>query len=119
MNPQLIADAYIETWNESNADQRRSLLARHWSTQASYVDPLMQASGAEQIAGLVEAVKARFPEFRFQLRGTPNGHGDYVRLAWALGAPGQEAPIEGSDLVELQDGRTSRVIGFIDKAPAA
>ena len=119
MTPRLIADAYIETWNETNADQRRSLLSRHWSPQASYVDPLMQGTGADQIAGLIEAVKTRFPGFRFQLLGTPNGHGAYVRLAWTLGAPGQEAPIEGSDVLEMQDGRINRVIGFIDKAPAS
>lgn len=118
MTPRLIADAYIETWNAANADQRRSLLSRHWSPQASYVDPLMQGAGPEQIAGLIEAVKTRFPGFRFQLQGTPNGYGAYIRLAWTLGAPGHEAPIEGSDVLELQDGRIARVIGFIDKAPA-
>lgn len=119
MTSKLIADAYIETWNEGNADQRLALLSKYWSPHARYVDPLMQGTGTEQIAGLIAALKERFPAFRFQLRGTPDGHGAYVRLAWALGIPGQEAPIEGSDVLELQEGRIGRVIGFIDKAPAA
>ena len=61
---------------------------------------------------------SRFPGFRFTLLGTPDGHGDYVRLAWALGPDGSPAPIEGSDVVTLEGGRIRRVIGFIDRAPA-
>ena len=117
--PQAIAQAYLETWNETDAQRRSALLRQHWTTQASYVDPLMQGSGEAGIAGLVGAVHQRFPGFRFTQIGTPDGHGDYVRLSWALGPEGQQPPIEGSDVVIVKDGRIDRVIGFIDRAPAA
>ncbi len=119
MTPQQIALAYLQTWNATDSQLRAALLAEHWTAGATYVDPLMQADGVEQIAGLVDAVHARFPGFRFQLRGIPDGFGPFVRLAWSLGVPGEEAPIDGSDLIELQDGRIARVIGFIDRAPAS
>ena len=114
-----IARHYIDTWNEPDEARRRALLARHWSEDASYVDPLMRAEGTAQVAALVAAVQQRFPGFRFALTGTPDGHGEFVRLSWSLGPEGDAAPIEGSDVVELRDGRIGRVIGFIDRAPAA
>ena len=114
-----IARHYIDTWNEPDEARRRALLARHWSEDASYVDPLMRADGTVQVAGLVAAVQQRFSGFRFALTGTPDGHGEFVRLSWSLGPEGGAAPIEGSDVVELRDGRIGRVIGFIDRAPAA
>jgi hypothetical protein len=118
-DPASIAQAYVDTWNETDAERRRSLLKKHWTGDASYTDPLMRGDGEAQIAGLVGAVHQRFPGFRFKLTGTPNGHGAYLRLSWSLGPDGGEPPIEGSDVVVVQDGRIRQVIGFIDRAPAA
>ena len=118
-DPASIARAYLETWNETDDERRRSLLQKHWTRDASYVDPMMRGEGEATIAGLIGGVHQRFPGFRFRLSGTPNGHGDHVRLSWTLGPDGSEPPIEGSDVVVLQDGRIRQVIGFIDRAPAA
>jgi hypothetical protein len=116
-DPIAIARAYLETWNETDDARRRSLIASHWAADATYADPLMAATGAEQIAGLVGAVHQRFPGFRFKPTGAPDGHGQYVRLSWSLGPEGAEPPIEGSDVVMVDDGRIRQVIGFIDRAP--
>ena len=117
-DPKSVAQAYLETWNEPDEDLRRSLLGKHWTTTATYVDPLMRAEGTQQIGSLVGAVQQRFPGFRFRPSGTPDGHGDYVRLSWTLGPAAGEPPIEGSDVVIMRDGRISQVIGFLDRAPA-
>lgn len=118
-DPTLIARAYLETWNETDGSKRLALLQRHWTDDATYVDPLMGAEGSEQISALVAAVHQRFPGFRFEAIGTPNGHGRYVRLSWSLGPAGTQPPIEGSDVVVLEEGRIRQVIGFIDRAPAS
>lgn len=118
-DPTSIAAAYLDTWNETDAEKRHALMKTHWSEDATYVDPLMSAEGAGQIAGLVGAVHQRFPGFRFKSLGTPNGHGRYVRLAWSLGPEGAEPPIEGSDLLTVDGGRIRQVVGFIDRAPAS
>ncbi|NPU65222.1 nuclear transport factor 2 family protein [Bradyrhizobium sp. 83012] len=112
-----IADGYIALWNERDATQRRTLLARQWTDDASYVDPLMYGSGYDGIDALVNGVQQRFPDFRFRLRGSANGHGNYVRFAWTLGPADADGPIEGTDFVELADGRIRRVTGFLDKVP--
>ena len=117
-DPAVIARAYLETWNENDGTKRQSLLKKHWAAVATYVDPVMSAEGTEKISGLVGAVHQRFPGFRFKLTGTPNGHGKYVRLSWSLGPDGAEPPIEGSDVVLVDEGRICQVIGFIDRAPA-
>ncbi len=118
-DPTLIARAYLETWNETDGSKRLALLQRHWTDDATYVDPLMGAEGSEQISALVAAVHQRFPGFRFEEIGTANGHGRYVRLSWSLGPAGTQPPIEGSDVVVVEEGRIRQVIGFIDRAPAS
>lgn len=118
-DPASIARRYLDTWNETDPERRRRLFAEHWTEDARYVDPLMSGRGAAQIDGLIAAVHARFPQFRFAALGAPDGHGDHVRFSWALGPAGAEAPIKGSDVVELSQGKIARVIGFLDQVPAA
>lgn len=117
-DPRNIAERYIALWNEDDAGIRRELLATDWTEDATYVDPLMQGHGPTEIDGLVAGVKARFPSFQFKLIGKPDGHGDHVRFSWSLG-PGDfvDAPIEGTDIVLMHEGRIQSVTGFLDRVP--
>ena len=117
-DPKSVATRYLDAWNEADADRRARLLREHWADDARYVDPLMRGDGLQQIDALIAAVHARFPGFRFALANGADGHGDHVRFSWSLGPAGGEAPIAGSDVVELRDGRIARVIGFLDRVPA-
>jgi len=114
----LVADRYIALWNESDPAARQKLLAENWTADATYVDPLMAGSGTAEIDGLIAGVQQRFPNFRFNLIGTPDGYGDKVRFSWSLG-PGDyvDAPIEGTDFAIVRDGRIHAVTGFLDKVP--
>jgi hypothetical protein len=114
-----IAQRYIELWNESDAARRLELLEAGWTQDASYVDPIMQASGREGISSLVAAVQARFPGFRFNLLGQPDAHGEHLRFSWTLGPQASEDLIQGTDFVRLAGGRLHSVTGFLDKVPAA
>ncbi|MGJ5044980.1 MULTISPECIES: nuclear transport factor 2 family protein [unclassified Bradyrhizobium] len=116
-NPMEIAESYIALWNERDAAQRGALLARHWTADALYVDPLMRGEGRDAVDGLVAGVQQRFPDFRFRLIGSADGHGHHLRFSWELGPENAEAPIQGTDFVELADGRIRRVTGFLDKVP--
>jgi hypothetical protein len=113
-----IAMNYIALWNERAPERRRELLAAHWAKDAAYVDPLMQGDGHDGVDALIAGVQARFPDFRFHLLGTPDGHGDHLRFSWALGPEGAEGVIKGTDFAELSDGRIRRVTGFLDQVPA-
>lgn len=113
-----IARAYIALWNETDPSRRASLLEEGWTADAVYVDPLMAGAGHGEISGLVGAVQARFPGFRFALDGTPDGHGDKVRFSWTLGPDAEPDMIRGTDFATVTGGRLGTVTGFLDKVPA-
>ncbi|KHJ53606.1 polyketide cyclase [Aureimonas altamirensis] len=117
--PGMIADAYLSVWNEADDAKRLALLAEGWSRDARYVDPLMSGEGHAGIATLIGAARAQFPGHSFTLRGTPDGHGAYVRFAWNLA--GEDGPVVagGTDVVKLDDnGRIVVVVGFLDGGSA-
>ncbi len=113
-----IAQRYIAVWNEADAGQRRQLLESGWTTDAHYVDPMMQARGLDDIGALVGAVHQRFPGFRFRLKGAADAHGEHVRFSWMLGPEGAEDMIEGTDFAQVDGGKLRAVTGFLDKVPA-
>lgn len=114
-----IAHRYIDLWNERAPERRRELLRQHWTSDTSYIDPLMRGDGHDGVDALIAGVQQRFPEFRFTLIGEANGYGDHLRFRWGLGPDGVDSPIKGSDVAVLSDGRIRNIIGFLDQVPAA
>lgn len=113
-----IATNYIAVWNETDPQRRRAMLDERWTADATYVDPLAQVAGRDQIDALITGVQQRFPGFRFTLIGTPDGYGDHARFSWALGPEGKDGVIKGSDVAVTDRGRVRAVIGFLDQVPA-
>jgi len=112
-----IARDYIALWNKTDAGTRRALLAASWTEDATYADPMMKGVGHGEIDALIAGVQERFPEFRFSLRGTPDGYDDVARFSWALGPEGGEAVVKGTDIVRCREGRIASVTGFLDQVP--
>lgn len=117
-DPHHIARNYLALWNDADDASRSARLFDGWSTDASYVDPLMKGDGRDGIATMIAAARAQFPGHAFTLAGTPDGYGNYVRFSWTLAADGP--PVAGgTDVVRLDDaGRIAEVIGFLDGAAA-
>lgn len=114
-----LVDRYIAIWNETDAGQRQALIARTWTADARYVDPLMQSDGHAGLDAMIESVQQRFPDFRFSLLGKPDAHADRLRFSWALGPQGGDAVIKGTDFATVsKDGRLHSVTGFLDQVPA-
>ena len=90
-----IANCYIDLWNERAPQRRREMLAANWTTDATYVDPLMSGDGQDGVDALISGVQQRFPDFKFRLIGEPNGFGDHVRFSWGLGPDGRQ-PDQGN-----------------------
>jgi hypothetical protein len=115
----LVADKYIALWNEPDQVRRKDLIARAWTEDATYLDPMMEGRGHEQIDALVGAVHQRFPGHVFALSGQPDGHGDRVRFSWTLGAPEKEPVAKGTDFgIVASDGRLKAITGFLDYVQA-
>ena len=113
----IIANSYIELWNERTPSRRREMLATNWTADAKYVDPLMSGDGHDGVDALISGVQQRFPDFKFKLIGKANGFGDHVRFCWGLGPDGVDSPIKGTDFAVLKDGRIRSITGFLDQVP--
>ena len=115
----IVAEKYIALWNEADQPRRKALIAKAWTEDASYVDPMMQIRGHDEIDAMIGAVHQRFPGHVFALSGTPDGHGDRVRFSWTLGAPEALPIAHGTDFgIVASDGRLRAVTGFLDHVQA-
>lgn len=111
-----VVEDYIAVWNEADPARRRELIARTWSEDGSYVDPLMSGAGVAGIDAMVAAAQAQFPGHRFVLSFGPDAHNDVVRFAWNLVAlDGGATAAAGVDFATVApDGRLRAVTGFLE-----
>jgi hypothetical protein len=110
---------YIAAWNETDPARRRALIARVWTEDATYADPMMEGNGHAGIDAMIGGVQAHFPGLRFRLFGAVETHHAHVRFAWELAPEAGEAVAKGTDFAVLaNDGRLRSVTGFLDTVPA-
>ncbi len=112
-----LIDRYIATWNETNADRRRELIARTWTEDATYLDPLMCGEGQAGIDSMIQGVQAQFPGLQFRRTSEVDAHNDRVRFAWELGPEGGQALAGGVDFGLIVGDRLQAITGFLDFAP--
>lgn len=114
-DPKSLAEAYLALWNEPDPARRREMLDAGWSADARYADPMMQGESRAGIAAMIEGARAKFPGHQFVLRGTPDGHGRFIRFSWSLAPESGAAVASGTDVVRIDDqDRITEVIGFLD-----
>lgn len=114
--PDTTVDAYVATWNETDAARRQAGIARAWAEAGRYRDPLMASDGHVEIDAMLAAVQARFPGFVLQRTSRIDSHNGQLRFSWSLGPEAGPAVVEGVDFCALAaDGRLEQVVGFIDK----
>ena len=113
-----VVDDYIAMWNEADDGARREIIARTWTDDATYVDPLMSGAGPDGIGAMVAAARQQFPGHTFHLSMGPDAHNDRVRFAWRLVADdGGATAAEGVDFgLVAEDGRLRAVTGFLEPA---
>ncbi|MGF6883174.1 hypothetical protein ABIA39_005166 [Nocardia sp. GAS34] len=112
------AQRYFTAWNATGAELADAV-AKAWTEEGSYVDPLTDVRGHEQLTAAIAGVHEQFPGFVFRPLGAVDGHHDTARFSWELVAPDGTAPVAGSDVIELdEDGRIRAVLGFLDRVPA-
>jgi hypothetical protein len=111
-------EAYLATWNETDAGRRQAGIARAWTSDGRYRDPLMASDGHAGIDAMVAGVQARFPGFVMRRTSKVDSHNGSARFSWSLGPAPGPAVVEGVDFCALApDGRLASVVGFIDKMP--
>ena len=112
-----LVDRYIEAWNETDPAARRDVIARTYTEDATYLDPLLSGVGHAGIDTMIGAAQPQFGGARFRLTGDIDAYHDVVRYAWALGP--EDAPLlSGVDFGVIADGRFRSITGFFDFMPA-
>jgi hypothetical protein len=115
-----LIDRYFAAWNATDASQRRDLIARTWSDDATYLDPLMQGDGHAGIDAMIKGVQEQFAGYQFHRTGAVDAHHDRVRFSWELAPANGPAVAAGTDFgIVAADGRLQTVTGFLDNAPGA
>lgn len=116
--PDTVVEAYVATWNETDAAKRRAGIAHAWAEAGSYRDPVMTSDGHAGVDAMLAGVQARFPGFVLKRTSKVDQHNGHLRFAWSLGPAGGPSVVEGVDFCALaSDGRLASVVGFIDKMP--
>ena len=112
-----VIEGYIAVWNETDPGVRRELIARTWTEDGSYIDPLMSGAGHDGIDAMIGGVQTQFPGFRFRRTGELDAHNDRVRFSWELGPADGPALAGDVDFGVVSDGRLQSITGFIDFLP--
>jgi SnoaL-like domain len=111
-----VVEDYIAVWNEPDGERRRAIIARTFTEDAGYLDPMMSGAGHDGIDTMVAAAQRQFPGHRFVLADGPDGHHDRARFTWHLVADGHDVPAAvGTDFATVaEDGRLRAVTGFLE-----
>ena len=112
-----LVDRYIAIWNETDDERRRNLIARTWTEDSTYLDPLMRGEGRSGIDAMIRGVQAQFTGLLFRRTSEVDAHNDRVRFAWELGPEGGPALAGGVDFGVIVGDRLQTITGFLDFAP--
>jgi SnoaL-like domain len=110
-----LIDRFIAMWNETDAERRHALIARTWTEDATFLDPVAQGEGRAGIDAIIRGVQERFPGHRLRRTSGPDAHHDRVRFCWELAPEGGAPVVSGTDFVVVGNGdRLQMVTGFFD-----
>jgi|RhiMetdeSRZDD1v2_1073273.scaffolds.fasta_scaffold65812_2 hypothetical protein len=111
-----LVDAYVASWNESDAAVRTRLVEQAWAEQGRYLDPLLDLTGHEALATLAPVLEQHYPGHRIGRTGDVDQHHNVFRFTWELTGPDGAVVIAGVDVgVLADDGRISAIAGFFDQ----
>ena len=118
MDTSAIVARYIAIWNETDADRRRALIAKTWSDDAHYADPVFAVVGPDGIDAMVGGFRQQFPGLTFVHTGEIEHHHDRLRFTWDLLDASGQRQAAGTDVAVVnEEGRLRDVAGFFDLAP--
>jgi hypothetical protein len=109
-----LIDSYCAAWSDEDARQRRALLLPIWSDGATYADPTVHATGAEELLAHIARVLTRHPGARVLRTSDVDVHHGIARFAWKFVMPDGSSFPEGLDIAFLDSSqsRITRIIGF-------
>ena len=106
-------ERYLVLWNEPDAAVRAASMRAVVRDDARLVDPLVDATGPDQIAAAITGLRDQMPGHSLHRTTAVDAHHDTVRFGWSVHAPDGSVAVAGIDIVTFAaDGRISSAVGF-------
>jgi uncharacterized protein YndB with AHSA1/START domain len=104
--------AWFISWNDGDADRRRTLLSAAVSADVRFRDGHGDVYGLDELVNHVGAVLRFMPGIKLEMRGTVRRSHDVALADWAAVAPDGRAALSGTNVFRFAaDGRICDVIG--------
>jgi hypothetical protein len=112
-------DHYFEAWNDTDPRSRLQAVARVWSPEGRYVDPVADVTGHEAISNMIGGVHEQYPGVTFRCSSEIDSHHDVIRFNWEILDANGGLALSGVDVARLDDeGRLLDVRGFFESSRA-
>jgi hypothetical protein len=110
-----LVETYFAMWNEPDRAARLGVIARAWSVDGHYVDPLSDVTGHEALADMVDGVRSQFPGATLERTGPIDAHHNVVRFPWRAVGTDDTTIVGGIDVAVVgEDGKLQALAGFFD-----
>jgi hypothetical protein len=112
-------DTYLEAYGEPDDARRAELVAAVWAEDGTLVDPPLDGSGHDGIAGMGAALQGLYPGHTFRRTSGIDAHHGVARYGWELVDPNGAAVLAGVDVARVDGrGKLANVTGFFGDLPA-
>jgi hypothetical protein len=113
---ELLMRNFNEIFIELDPVRRAALLAESFAEDCLWIHPGGRIVGREGINEAATQIRKRFPEYRYTVTsGEIQTMHNVATCRWGSGMPGRAFHYTGTDFVEEDDGRVSRLYTFIDQ----
>ncbi len=114
MNPDELIDTYCLAWSHPDPNERATLLASVWAAGATYTDPRVHVTSANELLVHIGKIQSQRPGAQVLRTSRVDIHHQVGRFTWAVKLQDGATLPEGIDFVEFAaDGRSiKRIIGF-------
>ena len=116
-DPSATVDRYFDAWNDTDARSRLEAVARAWSPNGRYVDPVADVTGHEATSDMIGGVHEQYPGVTLRCSSDIDSHHDVIRFSWEILDDNGPVALSGIDVARLdEDGRLLDVRGFFASA---
>ncbi|MGB4777670.1 nuclear transport factor 2 family protein [Microbacterium sp.] len=112
---ELVERYFAEVSNEPDGGKRRAGIEVLFDENVRYVDQDGPVEGREAfIARITELATLMGEGMRFTSRRPPQRAEEALLFSWALGRPGEEPVLVGTDVAIVADGRITRLYAVVE-----
>ena len=100
---QEMIDGYFRCWNATETVQRRAEVEAVWASGARSIDPLVDATGHEELSAMFGGFHDTYVGHSFRQVGSYDTHHQLVRWGWEMVGPDGSIALNGIDVALLDD----------------